>query len=197
MKEINECIGNIGRANSSIFSMLDLTTGFWQMKLEEESQPLMAFTIPGWRQFHWITSPMGLLRCPASFQQLMEQVLRGLQNDLIYIDGVLIYTDTHEKHLEVGTWGLCRQRPWTGYKQCWSNTTSLPRTGNNQTYQKNWRWHRITVKNWSNQRTWRSTTRFTQLFEKPGQTGPMVLSITDGSLHYGWKVKTLNIQPQP
>jgi len=47
MKEINECIGNIGRANSSIFSMLDLTTGFWQMKLEEESQPLMAFTIPG------------------------------------------------------------------------------------------------------------------------------------------------------
>jgi hypothetical protein len=54
---------------------------------------------------------MGLLRCPASFQQLMEQVLRGLQNVLIYIDGVLIYTDTHEKHLEVGTWGLCRQRP--------------------------------------------------------------------------------------
>jgi hypothetical protein len=37
MKEINECIGDIGRANSSIFSTLDLTFGFWQMKLEEES----------------------------------------------------------------------------------------------------------------------------------------------------------------
>ncbi len=31
MKEINKCIGVIGQANSSIFSMLDLTSGFWQM----------------------------------------------------------------------------------------------------------------------------------------------------------------------
>jgi hypothetical protein len=43
---------------------------------------------------------MGLLGCPASFQRLMEQVLRGLQNILIYINDVLIHTDTHEKHLE-------------------------------------------------------------------------------------------------
>jgi hypothetical protein len=43
---------------------------------------------------------MGLLGCPASFQRLMEQVLRGLRHNLIYIDDVLIHTDTHEKHLE-------------------------------------------------------------------------------------------------
>jgi hypothetical protein len=43
---------------------------------------------------------MGLLGCPASFQRLMEQVLRGLSHILIYIDDVLIHTDTHEKHLE-------------------------------------------------------------------------------------------------
>jgi hypothetical protein len=100
MKEINECIGDICRANSYIFSTLDLTSEFWQMKLEPESQPLTAFTIPSRGQFHWITSPMGLLGCPASFQRLMEQVLLGLQNILIYIDDVLIHTDTHEKHLE-------------------------------------------------------------------------------------------------
>jgi len=100
MKEINECIGDIGRANSSIFSMLDLTSGFWQMKMEPYSQPLMAFTIPNRGQFHRITSPMGLLGCPASFQRLIEEVLRGLQNILIYIDNMLIHTDTHERHLD-------------------------------------------------------------------------------------------------
>jgi Reverse transcriptase (RNA-dependent DNA polymerase)/RNase H-like domain found in reverse transcriptase len=90
----------IGRVNLSIFTTLDLTSGFWQMKLDPESQPLTAFTIPNRGQFHWITSPMGLLGCPASFQRLMEQVLRGLQHILIYIDDVLIHTNTLEKHLE-------------------------------------------------------------------------------------------------
>jgi hypothetical protein len=101
MKEITKCISDIRRANSRIFSTLDLTSGFWQMKLEEKSQPLMAFTIPGKGQFHWITSPMGLLGCPASFQHLMEGVLQNLQNVIIYIDDLLIHSDTHERHLQI------------------------------------------------------------------------------------------------
>jgi hypothetical protein len=67
MKEITECMGDTGRANSTIFSTLDLTSGFWQMKLNEDSQDLTAFTIPGKGQFAWVTSPLGLLGCPAAF----------------------------------------------------------------------------------------------------------------------------------
>jgi hypothetical protein len=82
MKEITECIGNIGRANSTIFTTLDLTSGFWQVQLDKDSQKFTAFTIPGKGQFHWITSPMGLFVCPASFQRLMEGVLRDIPNVL-------------------------------------------------------------------------------------------------------------------
>jgi Reverse transcriptase (RNA-dependent DNA polymerase) len=102
MKEITKCIDDIGRANSTIFTTLDLTSGFWQMQSDENSQKLMAFTIPGKGQFHWITSPRSpILGCPASFQRLMEGVLRDILNVLVYIDDLLVHTDMHEKHLQV------------------------------------------------------------------------------------------------
>jgi hypothetical protein len=100
MKEITECIGDIGHANSTIFSTLDLTSGFWQMQLEEDSQPLTSLKIPGKGQYQWVTSPMGLLGCPASFQRLMETVLRNISNVLVNID-VLLHTATHKEHLQV------------------------------------------------------------------------------------------------
>jgi hypothetical protein len=100
-KEITECIGDIGRANSTIFLTLDLTSGFWQIKLNDESQPLTAFTILGKGQFHWDSSPMELLGCPASFQCFMETVLRNINKVQVYIDDVLLHTATHEEHLKV------------------------------------------------------------------------------------------------
>ncbi len=101
MKEITECIGDIGRANSTIFSTLDLTSEFWQMQLDEKSQHLTAFTIRGQGQYHWITSPMGLLGCPDSFQCLMEGVLRNISNVIVYIDDLLVHTQNHDDHLKV------------------------------------------------------------------------------------------------
>jgi Reverse transcriptase (RNA-dependent DNA polymerase) len=71
------------------------------MKHDDDSQPLMAFTIPGKGQFHWVTFPMGLLGCPASFQCLMETVLRNINKVMDYIEDMLLHTATHEEHLKV------------------------------------------------------------------------------------------------
>jgi hypothetical protein len=40
MKDVRECIGEIGRAGSTILSTMDLTSGsgFWQLPLEQNSQ---------------------------------------------------------------------------------------------------------------------------------------------------------------
>jgi len=51
MKDINECIDNIGRARSSIFSTMDLTHGFWQLPLQKNSRPFTAFIVPGMGQY--------------------------------------------------------------------------------------------------------------------------------------------------
>jgi hypothetical protein len=101
MKDVSECIGEIGRSGSTIFSTINLTAGFWQMILHPRARPYTAFTVPGMGQFQWVTSPMGLLGCPASFQRLMETVVNGLANVIVYIDDLLVHSATHPEHITV------------------------------------------------------------------------------------------------
>ena len=51
MKDVSECIGEIGHSGSCLFTTIDLTGGFWQMFLQPKSRPYMAFTVPGKGQF--------------------------------------------------------------------------------------------------------------------------------------------------
>ncbi len=97
MRDVQECIDEIGRAGSSIFSTIDLTSGFWQMMLSPECRKYTAFTIPGVGQFEWNTSPMGLLGAPGSFQRLMEIVIHNLSNISAYIDDLLVHTKDQGK----------------------------------------------------------------------------------------------------
>jgi hypothetical protein len=101
MRDVQECIDEIGRMGSSIFSTIDLTSRFWQMMLNPECRKYTAFTLPGLGQFEWNTSPMGLLGAPGSFQRLMEIVIHNLTNILAYIDDLLVHTKDHHKHLEI------------------------------------------------------------------------------------------------
>ena len=100
MRDVQECIDEIGRAGSKIFSTLDLTSGFWQMLLNPDSQKYTAFTVPGLGQFEWNSSPMGLLGAPGSFQRLMEIVIHNLKNIIAYIDDLLVHTKSHEEQLD-------------------------------------------------------------------------------------------------
>ncbi len=71
------------------------------MPLHTDSVPKTAFTLPGLEQYEWLTSPMGLLRCPASFQRLMEKLMNGIENVIVYKDDLLIHSKTHDHHLLV------------------------------------------------------------------------------------------------
>jgi hypothetical protein len=98
MRDISDCIHEIGKSESTIFSTIDLTSGFWQMVLEPNSRPLTTFTVYGMGQYEFTTSHMGLLGCPASFQRLMEEVTKDIPNVIVYIDEILVHTKTHQEH---------------------------------------------------------------------------------------------------
>jgi hypothetical protein len=99
MKDVGECIDEIGRAGSTIFTTIDLTSGFWQMVLHPRARPYTTCTVPGEGQFQWVTSPMGLLGAPSSFQRLMEAVVKGIADVIVYIDDLLVHSSSHEDHL--------------------------------------------------------------------------------------------------
>ncbi len=42
---------------------------------------------------------MGLLGSPASFQRLMETVVAGLSNIIVYIDDLLLHSSQHQDHI--------------------------------------------------------------------------------------------------
>ena len=101
LKDIQQCISDIGNAGSTVFSTLDLTSGFWQMMLNPECRKYTAFTLPGLGQFEWNASPAGLLGAPGSFQKLLEIVIHNLKNILAHIDDLLVHTKDHLQHLEI------------------------------------------------------------------------------------------------
>jgi hypothetical protein len=100
MKDVQECISKIGLAGSTIFTTLDLTSGFWQMALDPKSRPYTAFTVPGMGQFEWKVVSMGLASAPSAFQRLVELAVKGINNVVVYIDDLIIHSKMHEEHLK-------------------------------------------------------------------------------------------------
>lgn len=87
-------------SETSFFSTLNLRIGYWQIGLDEVSHPLTAFTTyQGLYQFKVL--PFGLTNAPATFQRLMEVLLRGLQWNicLCYIDDIILFSKTFDDHL--------------------------------------------------------------------------------------------------
>lgn len=97
--DINMTIQNLGKAK--IFSTIDLESGYHQILIKEEDREKTAFSI-NHAKFQFKRIPFGLKNAPAIFQRCVNDILHEYIGKFayVYIDDVLIFSNTPEEHLE-------------------------------------------------------------------------------------------------
>lgn len=97
--DINLTLQNLG--NAKLFSTIDLESGFHQVMIREPDREKTAFAING-AKYEFIRMPFGLKNAPSIFQRCVDDILRPFIGKFVYvyIDDVLIYSNTPEDHME-------------------------------------------------------------------------------------------------
>ena len=97
MATLEEILERVG--SSRCISKLDLSKGFYQIEVEEESIPKTAFITP-FGKYQFLRMPFGLRNAPSIFQRVMECVLRGCYMfSAPYIDDIVVFSQDGEAHL--------------------------------------------------------------------------------------------------
>ncbi|GMJ12371.1 hypothetical protein HRI_004906300 [Hibiscus trionum] len=88
-------------AKAQLFSKFDLKAGLWQLGIDPADRPKTGFCIPN-HHYQWTVMPFGLKTAPSLFQKAMIRIFQPImENALIYIDDILLYSPDEEAHLRL------------------------------------------------------------------------------------------------
>ena len=99
LPRIQECLDLIGQACR--LSKIDFTQGYYQMLVAKEDREKTAFnTREG--KFQWNVMPFGLCNAPASFQTLMNRILRPFLGKfvVVYLDDIVVFSSSDADHIQ-------------------------------------------------------------------------------------------------
>lgn len=97
LPRVDDCVDRVGSAR--FVSKFDLLKGYWLVPLTQRAKEISAFVIPN-GLFAYLRMPFGLRNAGATFQRLMNIVLKGLDNAEAYIDDVIVFSDSWSDHLK-------------------------------------------------------------------------------------------------
>ena len=99
LPRIEESLDAVGAAKW--FSTLDLASGFNQVAMDDEDRHKTAFITP-FGLYEYNRMPFGLTNAPATFNRLMQRCLNEMifQILLVYLDDIIVFSETFDEHLE-------------------------------------------------------------------------------------------------
>ena len=87
-------------ANANIFTHLDCTRGFYQIKMDEGAKQYTAFTTHE-GLYEWNVMPFGLVNSTATFVKMMGIILNKVPCVRHYVDDICIFTESWEEHIRI------------------------------------------------------------------------------------------------
>ena len=87
-------------AGAKIFTKLDLRDGYHLLRIRERDQRKTGFRMR-YGHFEYKVIPFGLVNAPATFEAIMDKVLRKYLDHgvVVYLDDILIYSEGEEGHI--------------------------------------------------------------------------------------------------
>ena len=95
MTTIEEVVADMPQAK--VFSFLDATSGYWQVKLDEESSKLCTFNTRFGR-YRFTRLPFGIKSAPEVFQNCMYDLFADLEDVKVIVDDLLIWGKDDAEH---------------------------------------------------------------------------------------------------
>ena len=97
---IDDILDQLGQAK--FFSAFDMSAGFHQLPMQEESKKYTAFPISQ-EHYEYNRMPFGLKIASATFQRMMDNAFRGLigKEYFVYINDIVIFGKTFEHNMNL------------------------------------------------------------------------------------------------
>ncbi|GJS89104.1 putative reverse transcriptase domain-containing protein [Tanacetum coccineum] len=110
------------RLRSSVYSKIDLRSGYHQLRVREEDIPKTAFRTR-YRHYEFQVMLFGLTNAPAVFMDLMNRVCKPYLDKfmIVFIDDILIYSKSkqeHEEHLKLILELLKKEQLYAKFSKC-------------------------------------------------------------------------------